>query len=275
MAEWIKKHPALSLLLLSTGLAIAPIMLVSTGVLPPGFSQLGALSASAAGFILAAIEGRKGGVRELLSRALIWKVGIGWWLFALFFTAIISVLTFVIFNALSANDVALAGSGPWYDIFPMIIFLTIFAGFGEEFGWRGYLIPRLQARHSALITSLIIGLVHTLWHVPMFFSEGQSQYAWVQAVGFPAAFLGYFLFVTAWSVQMTWVFNNTRGSVLLAAVIHGAGNSWIGGYIDIFAGTGMTGNYILTGLMVAASVLIVLYAGPANYSRSRERQKLE
>lgn len=274
MAELVKRYPALSLFILASVLGSLPLAVVATGVLPSGFSQLGALSASAAGMILAALEGRKGGVRELLSWVLIWKVDVGWWAFALFFTAIIAVATLALFGLYGGDSVAFSGVVPWYDIFSMLIFLTVFAGLGEEFGWRGFLIPRLQIRHSALTTSLIIGAYHALWHLPKFFVEGQSQYGWVQDAGFFPAFLGYAVFVTAWAIQLTWVFNNSRGSVLLAAVVHGAGNTWIGGYFDIHGRTGMPGNYILTALMAAVSVIIIIYAGPSNLSRTKERQKL-
>ena len=275
MSDFVKKYPALSLFILASIIAIIPIVLVTIGLLPSGFSQLGALSASAAGIILVVIEGRKGGLLELLRRVLIWKVGIGWWAFALFFTAIISVFTLAIFNLFSNQSVDLNGIVPWYNIFSMIIVLTIFAGLGEEFGWRGFLIPRLQLRHSALTTSLIIGGFHTLWHLPMFLIEGQTQYNWAQDVGLIPAFLGYLVFVTAWAIQLTWVFNNTNGSVLLVAVVHGAGNAWIGGYFDIHGMTGMDGNYILTALMVVASIIIVIFAGPTNLSRLKERNNLD
>jgi len=274
MAELVKKYPALALFALASLLGILPMTLVAAGILPSGFSQLGALSASASGIILAAVERRKGGVRELLRRVLIWKVGIGWWAFALVITAIISVTTLILFNLTGDQNVGLNGVVPWYDIFSMMIFLTIFADLGEELGWRGFLIPRLQIRHSALTTSLIIGALHSLWHLPKFFIEGETQYIWVQDVGFFAAFLGYAVFVIAWAIQLTWVFNNTKGSVLLVAVVHGAGNAWIGGYFDIHGRTGMEGNCILTALMAAVSIFIIVFAGPANLSRTKERQKL-
>jgi len=275
MSNFIKKYPALSLYFLSSIIGGAPIALVTTGLLPSGFSQLGALSASVAGIILVVIEGRNGGVRELLRRVLIWKTGIGWWTFALLFTAIISVATLVIFNLFSVQDVGLIGAVPWYNIFSMIVMLTIFAGLGEEFGWRGFLIPRLQVRYNALITSFIIGFFHTLWHLPMFLIKGQTQYNWVQEVGLFPAFLGYLVFVTAWAIQLTWVFNNTNGSVLMVAVVHGAGNAWIGGYFDIHGRTGMEGNYILSVLMAIVSIIIVIYAGPTNLSRTKEKNILE
>jgi len=274
MAAFVKKHPALSFFVLSSLLGILPMALVAIGLLSSGFSQLGALSASASGFVLAAMESRKRGVWELLRRALVWKVGIGWWGFALVFTAVISVTTLVLFNLSSDMHIGLSGVVPWYDILSMMLVLTVFAGLGEEFGWRGFLIPRLQIRHSALTTSLVIGALHALWHLPKFFIEGETQYRWVQDVGFFAAFLGYAVFVIAWAIQLTWVFNNTKGSVLLVAVVHGAGNAWIGGYFDIHDRAGMGGSYILTALMAAASILIVIFAGPAHLSRTKERQKL-
>jgi len=271
----VRRYPALSLLILSSLLAILPILLVATGVLPPSLSQLGALSASAAGVILAAIENKKEGVKELLTRGLIWRAGIGWWGFALLFTGVVSIATLALYNTFFDQQISLSGVVPWYDIFSMVIILTIFAGFGEEFGWRGYLLPRLQTRYTALNASLIIGAFHTLWHLPMFFMEGQTQHDWVQAIGLFPSLIGYGAFVTAWAIQYTWIFNNTNGSVLLPAVVHGVGNLWIGGYFDIHGRTGISGSLILTAIMAIASLLIVILAGPVNLSRSKARQKLE
>jgi hypothetical protein len=82
MSAIVRKYPALSLLVLAGILGLAPLLAVNAGLLPKGADQLGALSASLAGIILAAVEGRKGGVRELLGRFLVWRVGIQWWAFA-------------------------------------------------------------------------------------------------------------------------------------------------------------------------------------------------
>jgi len=270
MSNLVKKYPAISLYVLASIFGVAPIAAVAAG-LPPGFSQLGALSASLAGIILAAVEGRKGGVRELLGRVLIWRVGIQWWAFALFFTAIAGVGALYLSDLFGGPVVAWSGLGPLYSVLPMMLFLIVFAGLGEEFGWRGFAVPRLQARYSALVSSLIIGGLHGLWHLPMFLVEGQAQYNWAQQVGLIPAFLGYSVFVIAWAIQLTWVFNNTKGSVLLAAVVHGAGNAWIGGYIDLPSRAGMGGNVALAFLMAVVSIIIVLLAGPKNLSRKNER----
>jgi hypothetical protein len=86
-------------------LGAAPIAAVATGLLPEGFSQLGALSASLAGIVVAAVEGRKGGVRELLGRFLIWRVGIQWWAFALLFPVIASTAALCLFSLFAGPTV--------------------------------------------------------------------------------------------------------------------------------------------------------------------------
>lgn len=274
MSKFVKKYPVLSLFVLALIFGGAPLAAVAAGLLPQGFTQLGALSASLAGIVLAAVEGRKGGVRELLGRFLIWRVGIQWWGFALLFTVIPSVAALYLFNLFGGPTVDWSGLGPLYSVVPMILMLTIFAGMGEEFGWRGFALPRLQARYNALVSSLIVGVFWSLWHIPLFFVEGTVQYQWGLDVGLIPAVLMYSVFVIAWAIQLTWVFNNTKGSVLLAAVLHGAGNAWIGGYIDVYRGN-VGGVVAFTVVSVVVSIIIVLIAGPTNLSRTNERNVLK
>ena len=86
--------------------------------------------------------------------------------------------------------------------------------------------------------------------------------------------LGYTLFCMAWSIQYTWVFNNTKGSVLLAAVVHGAGNAFLGDYIDVYRGHFWS---IVTFMVVSwiVSLIIVLLAGATNLSRTNDRNVLK
>ena len=274
MSAIVRKYPALSLVVLAMILGVAPVVAVSAGLLPQGASQLAALSAGLAGIILAAVEGRKGGVRELLGRFLIWRVGIQWWAFALLFAVIPSVAALYLFNLFGGPAVDWSGLKPLYSVVPTIIILTVLAGMGEEFGWRGFALPRLQARHSALVSSLIVGLIWGTWHIPLFLTEGTTQYKWQLEAGLIPAVLGYALFCIAWAIQYTWVFNNTKGSVLLAAVVHGAGNAWIGGYIDVYRGHfgGIVAFMVVSWIV---SIIIVLLAGPTNLSRTNERNVLE
>jgi membrane protease YdiL (CAAX protease family) len=271
---FVKKHPALSLFVLSFLLGVLPLALVAAGLLPLGFSQLGALSASIAGVILAGVEGGRARVVELLRRGLIWRVELRWWATAILYMAPLAAVALYINATLGNTAFDWGALRPIYQILPMMLVLIILAGLGEEFGWRGFLLPRLQRHHNALISSLIIGVFHSLWHVPLFLVAGTAQSDWAQQIGLLPAFLGYSTFVIAWAIQLTWFFNNTRGSVLIVAVVHGAGNAWIGGYFDISGNAGIAGNNILTGLMVILSLAIVAIAGQGHFSRVTERNTL-
>jgi uncharacterized protein len=273
VGNFVTKHPAWSLFILAVVLGVAPLVIVAAGIAPPEFAQLGALSSSVAGIILAAVEGRKGGVRELLGRALIWRVGIKWWVVALVSLGPLIVGGLYLRSLLGGSTVDWSGLGPLTSIPLLLVILVIFAGFGEEFGWRGFALPRLQARYSALGSTLIISIFWALWHLPKFFVVGESQHTWMQEAGFLASFVGYAIFVFAWSVIYTWVFNNTKGSVLLAAVVHGAGNTWAG-YLGNYRGD--FGNlWGLAGLTLAVALIIIVLAGPEHLSRRHKRNVLE
>jgi membrane protease YdiL (CAAX protease family) len=144
---------------------------------------------------------------------------------------------------------------------------------GEEFGWRGFAMPRLQARHSALVASLIVGVIWAIWHIPLSFTQGTIQSRWAAEVGLIPAILGYSAFVIVWAVQYAWVFNNTKGSVLLAAFQHGAVNAW-NGYIDVYRGNfGNVLAYMVVTMIV--SIIIVLIAGATNLSRTQKRNVIQ
>jgi membrane protease YdiL (CAAX protease family) len=104
-----------------------------------------------------------------------------------------------------------------------VFFAVIFGPLGEELGWRGYALPRLQQRYSALTSSLSLGLVWTLWHIPMFWGPGGTVVS-----GGPVTFWAigkYVLYLSGFSILYTWLFNNTRGSVLLAVIFHTSANA--------------------------------------------------
>lgn len=273
MSTFVKNHPAISLLVLAMIFGFAPALIVATGLISPDWIQLGALSSSLAAVVLVVIEGRKGGLRELLSRALIWRVGIQWWAIALFFIIVPSVASLYLYHLLGGPAVDWSSLKPLYTLVPDFIFLTIAAGIGEEFGWRGFLLPRLQTRHNALVSGLMVGVAWATWHIPLFFIEGTSQYEQGMQSGLLPVILGYSAFVIANSVQFTWLFNNTRGSVLLAAVFHGASNTWA-----VYLGMGNSpfgGILTLMALSVLITVVIVVMAGAKDLSRRYKRNMLE
>lgn len=95
-----------------------------------------------------------------------------------------------------------------------MILVTIVLAFGEEAGWRGYLLPLLQSRLSALSASLVVGVVWFLWHIPLLYLPGQDT----GGEAFPIVLFG--ATVTLSSILYTWLYNNTRGSVLAVTLLH-------------------------------------------------------
>ncbi|TCL09512.1 hypothetical protein BXY66_1561 [Shimia isoporae] len=270
MREIVVKHPALCLTVLAMVFGIVPLWAVSAGFLPKEASQLGALSASLAGFVLAFLTGGAKGFYNLLKRGLKWRVGLGWWAFALVFPVIPSVAALYLYSVIGGPQVTWDGLDPIWKVVPLILLLTLLAGFGEEFGWRGFAMPRLQARFGALASCLCIGCLWGLWHLPLFMVEGTVQNDWLQDAGWIVAIGGYVVFCMAWSVQFGWVFNNTGGSVLVAAVMHGAGNAWFGGYVDVYRGD-FGGVLVFTVVMAVVSGALVAVSGAENLSRKETR----
>ena len=104
---------------------------------------------------------------------------------------------------------------PWM-IFPFVLSILL-VGPLEEFGWRGYVLDRLQERWSALGASLILGIVWSVWHLPLFFIKDSYQYN--LGAGSQAFWL-FMIGIVPMNVLFTWVFNNTGRSTLAAMLLH-------------------------------------------------------
>lgn len=102
-------------------------------------------------------------------------------------------------------------------IVPFLLGVFIYGPIPEELGWRGYALDRLQARWNALASSLILGAIWSLWHLPLFFIKDTlfyNQGAW------SAWFWLFVVLVIPTAVIYTWIFNNTRRSTLAAILFH-------------------------------------------------------
>ena len=90
---------------------------------------------------------------------------------------------------------------------------------GEELGWRGYALPRLLRKYSALWSSVIVGVMWTFWHTPAFWAPEGTAISGQPVTLFSVGW--YLILLIGTSILMTFVFNNTRGSLLLALLFHG------------------------------------------------------
>ncbi len=175
-----------------------------------------------AGFVLTALTEGKAGVKGLWQR--FWNRNLSWkWLLVilLFFPVKNLILRFSaqIFAGVPQQPFEWLGQ-PWIILAPFIASI-LNGGLSEEFGWRGYALPRLQARFNALTAALVLGLIEGCWHIPLVFMPGDQRFGMlIPVLVFPYLATG---------ILRAWVFNNTGGSVLAAVLFHAAGNtaSWV------------------------------------------------
>jgi CAAX protease family protein len=165
-------------------------------------------------FIMTGVTEGRTGTGRLLRRCVLWQVGFGWYLVALIGIPLILLLGVTVLPGAMASFRGLAflvTPRPWLS---QIVYVLLHGPLGEEPGWRGFALPRLQRLYGPLVGSLILGPLWALWHLPFF---------WVPAWSFPPTLFNIVMFVVAavpLTIVMTWVFNNTKGSVLMAILVH-------------------------------------------------------
>ena len=276
MKDHIKRFPIISFVILSYILGAGISFLVVGGYMPSGLILLAASSASLSAIVIASIISGKTGVKKLLGQLLIWRTGIKWWLVVLFFLVPTTLIGFYFTGLVIGSPLDPSKFMPLYTIIPMIIVYFITAGLGEEIGWRGFMLPRLQAKYNALVASIIISVIWGIWHFPLFLysfpgAEHMVYTQWTAKYGIVVALFFFILFnQLPWSILYTWVYNNTKGSLLLICLFHGS-EPWVALFTKGFDTKTMfnwTGYGIV---MLICAIAVVLYNGPKNLSRTQER----
>lgn len=208
---------------------------------------------------------------KLFKRFFVWRVGWKWFLAALLLEPLCivagvylnAVLTRIPpdFSAVMAYQIFGASASPL--VFFPVFFLFDLITNGEEMGWRGYVLPRLQAKYNALNSTLILGAIWAFWHLPKHIPHFNAT-----AFGWAA------LHFLAFAVIQTWLYNNTKGSLLIVAVSHAIANT-VGVFMPMASAVSSEnmGSYIFYVLFEAlAAIVITVAAGPARLSRTEEKQ---
>jgi membrane protease YdiL (CAAX protease family) len=221
----------------------------------------------ASAFAVTALAGGYAGIRELLRRVFRWRVGVGWWVVALGGPALLFLLAAVISRLLFGGWPELGEFGrseefAFLGLLPYWLANIVFYGFGEEVGWRGFALPRLQTgRRSALTAALILSLFWAAWHIPLFsFVMGFDTMGLV-------AIPGWFFSIVTGSVLLAWIYNSTGGSVLIVAIFHGTLD------IAINSPSGPELTNVMGALVTIWGLAVLVWAGPKNLSRRRRKQE--
>lgn len=144
----------------------------------------------------------------------------------------------------------------WFEL--PIVFITILflmGPIGEEFGWRGYLHPVLKEKYNLLYTSLIIGFIWSIWHLPLFFIEGALQHEFTKLYGIGLSLAGYLLYTIMLSLWIGVFFEKTKRSIVTALILHTMANLSIGYLPLVF---NKNGAIIQGSLMIIFTIIILM-----------------
>ena len=274
VSSMARRHPLMLFFVLAYAFSWAvwgPAVLLLRGTSEPQTSALlhlaGGLGPMASAFVVTALAGGYAGIRELLGRVFRWRVGLGWWVVVVAGPAVLFLLAAVISRQLFGGWPELGGFGrseefAFLGLLPYWLANIVFFGFGEEVGWRGFALPRLQTgRRSALTAALILSLFWAAWHIPLFsFVMGFDTMGLV-------AIPGWLFSIVTGSVLLAWIYNSTDGSVLIVAIFHGTLDIAINGPSE----PELTN--VMGALVTIWGLAVLVWAGPKNLSRRRRKQE--
>ena len=206
---------------------------------PPGLvlNVIATAGPSITALILAVAVGR-GEVQRLLEGFSPGRVSLRWALVALVVpVAMIGIAIVASVGAFGAAVpvITIGVLGVLVTEFVRILFLG--GPLEEELGWRGFALPRLQEKRSAFSSSVILGAIWGVWHIPLYFVSGTGQQATAASTGAVFGITAFVVWTIGLSILFTWLFNQTRGSLIVAMLFHAAVN--LGAFIP--AAVGSTG----------------------------------
>ena len=191
-------------------------------------------------------------LRQLLGRALVWRISPAWYVLAIVGPAMVMLLAM-------GGHITLGGRAPDYVPFGarwlivgvnFVLVFLIGGPLGEEFGWRGVVLPALEARFSPPWDSLILGIIWTVWHLPLFFISASAQHS--------LPFWLFALLTMPLCILITWVYHCSGDSLLLVMLFHAAVNTWSGALMISPEAAGSTRPLTLIMLLTWVVALFVI-----------------
>ena len=193
------------------------------------------------------------GLRDFLSQALRWRVGIQWYAAAVLAPFVIRLAVLYIHVSKGGTFPDLGDPSRWIAVPETFLIVLLIGGpTGEEFGWRGFLLQRVQPRLGMLGASMLIGVVSSVWHLPLFFITGTAQ-----------SHLPFALFAVrtvSLSIISTWLYNGTKRSLLSVLLFHASLNTWPN-TLNVLESEGTIGPYVSTTIIYTGWALQLFLLG--------------
>lgn len=219
-----RRRPAIFLVAwLFSGLVLVLFIWQVRGAeLQAGFVLFAGLLALLPAWVLSGAFSKRTGVRAYLSSLVRPKGRLVWYLVALFTFPVVQ-LTGAAITRLSGQEMGSLVGGGLGGRAALVILLTFLNGFlfsggiNEESGWRGFALPRLQARYPILISAAVVWFFWAFWHLPYDIGLGTPV---------SAILVNRLFYNLLWSILFAWVYNRTGGSILAPALFHPSMNTF-------------------------------------------------
>lgn len=182
------------------------------------FRTVGSLMPSLMAIIFTSYFYGRIGLRRFLKKLTIWKVNPLFYVFILFYSiSSFYVPSFICLIAGADYKIHIKNQifgfnldNPLSLLACLLVLLILGGPLGEELGWRGFVLPILQEKYSQLLSGVIVGVIWTCWHIPMFLFHIQGY----------DNFIVYLLQTISLSIIYTWIYNNVKGSLLIPVLYH-------------------------------------------------------
>jgi membrane protease YdiL (CAAX protease family) len=252
-ATGLAGHPLLCFSILTLLISWLPVIPFALGAFPSPMLPFGPFLAA---IITAAVVGGREGLRSYFRRLIRWRIGVGWYAVALLAPVAGWALVAYLNVLLGASAPELDQLAGWSSIATTTLFFLVYplTGTWEEPGWRGYALPLLLRRHSALLGSVVLGVLWVLWHLPLFIA---GHVPWAD---------GAFLF--AITFVFTLIYLHTAGSVLVAFLLHATMNSGAGFFVVLFTGEDRVRMYWIAAVLCAVIAIVAIVVRPEQWRRA-------
>jgi membrane protease YdiL (CAAX protease family) len=242
---WIKRRPLVSYFVLVFGLSWLLFLTLQSAVPPLVALFIGSWLPNFAGVLVTGLASGRRGLRTLLRRAVRWQVGFKWYAIAWFVPMSVTLLAI---GAYRLTGQPMPEAAP-ASALPLLLAVNIVLGpLGEELGWRGTALPLMQNTWNVLTAGLVLGVVWGLYHLPAFLIPGLPQ----QNLPLPAFIAG----AVALNIFMAWMFDHTRGSLIMPFLAHLAFN-FTGSATGVYAIPALL--WLIAGLwwIVCAAIIVL------------------
>lgn len=262
----VARHPVVTFYLLAFVLSWAgwvPQTLHARGILSwdsPLLALLGGGGPTLAAVIVLLLRGERAGIRRIFASLLKVRVSARWFVFVLCFWFVVVAIALGI-EALLGRALPAVGAFPWGSLLPIVVTMVL-SNVWEEIGWRGFALPRLQERYGDLAIAGIMGLLWSVWHLPLLLnpSSPMASLPWY----------GEILFSLALTVIYTWLYRGTGASLFFVTLFHALANTVA--FVLVELGAFVRTYPAVVGLTTLAALVIVLRSGPERFTFTSVRQ---